>query len=149
MVIDIPIHLSVYNCVCVCVCMFLFRTLDVLKCNPFLAVHFLLHCSLIIALHSCVFVDFPYVSYGRLFLRPLSLHESCPQSFFVCVYIPNAIKVMKFRTISMKLWFKKIQNRNFFGQKWPKSTRGLIHFMLLITTNKIYFLSLYIFMSIW
>ncbi len=42
MVIAIPIHLSVYNCVCVCVCewMSLFYILDVLEYNPFLAVHF-------------------------------------------------------------------------------------------------------------
>ncbi len=63
------------------------------------------------------------------FLRPLSLLESSPQ--FFCVHIPNAIKFTKCRTIPMKLWFLKIQNRffkqiqTFFCQKWPKSTRGL------------------------
>jgi len=45
-------------------------------------------------------------------------------SIFVCVHIPNAIKVTKFRNILMKLWFLKFQNRNFFSQKWPKSTWG-------------------------
>ncbi len=34
--------------------------------------------------------------------------------------IPNAIKVTKFRTIPMKLWFKKK-----IGQKWLKSTTGI------------------------
>ncbi len=53
------------------------------------------------------------------FLRPLSLLES-----FLCVHAPNAIKVTKFRTIPMKLWFLKIQNRKFSGQMWPKSSRG-------------------------
>ncbi len=56
------------------------------------------------------------------FLRPLSSNRALN---FLCVHIPNAIKVTKFRTIPMKLWFLRIQNRTFLSQKWPKSTRGL------------------------
>jgi len=84
----------------------------------------------------CVFVNFPFISYGRsfltkehkcdyFFLRPLSLLGSWPKFFFFCVHIPNAIKVTKFRNIPMKLWFLKFQNRKFFCQRLPKSTWGL------------------------
>ncbi len=180
---------SVSVCVCVCVC--LFCTLDVSECNPFLAVHFLLHCSWIIAfilyiccvtvtpVHRCVcvyvcvcvwewmcwfctldvlefhpiiavnffsalwqicrlytqkcaeflcFCQFPiHFLWSVIFdRRPqvwlfFSDHLACSNQAlnFLCVHYPNAIKVTKFHTIQMKLWFKKHSKHIFvFKNDW-------------------------------
>ncbi len=120
--------------------MCLYHTFNVLECHPFTAVYFFSALWPICRLYTQILRIFGFLSISHsfpmvghfwpkstsvtiFFLWPLSLLESC--HFFLCVHIPNAIKVTKFGTVPMKLWFLKIQNRNYFGQKWPKSTRGV------------------------
>ncbi len=123
-------------CVCVCVCisvcvyacvcewMSWFCTLEVLEFHPVIVVYFFLHCGRFVDWNCfCRFpIHFhfdwrPQVWLYIYFLWPLSLLKSCPHFFCVCVHIPNAIKVTKFRTIPMKLWFFKIQNLFYFQSK--------------------------------
>lgn len=77
-------------------------------------------------LNCCDFVNFPLISYGQsfwpkiksvtIFLRPLSRFESRPR-FFFCVHIPSAIKVTKFSTILMNLWFFFLNSKHKLRKK--------------------------------
>ncbi len=73
-----------------------------------------------------VFVGFPFISYGRSFLTEEHKwdyfffdHLACSNHALklFCVHIPNAIKVTKFGTIPMKLWFKKKSKQKHFSAK--------------------------------
>ncbi len=64
---------------CVCECMCLFSTLDVLKCNPFLAVHFF----------HCIVVELLFLPYIFAVLQSLQLIGVCVcvcVCISVCVY---------------------------------------------------------------
>ncbi len=69
-------------------------------------------------------------------------HLACSNqalNFFVCVHTPNATKVTKFRTIPMKLWFLKIQNRKFSGQSDQRATEGWVVVITLIYVQLLVF----------
>ncbi len=98
----------VHRCVRVCEWMCWFCTRCFRDSPRHCSVLFFLHCGRFVDCIQkmcrifCVFVDYPFISMvGHfwpedkcdLFLRPLSLIESSPIFFFVCVHIPNAIKV--------------------------------------------------------
>ncbi len=104
-VTDTPVHrcvcvyISVCVCVCVCVCEWMcwFCTLDVLEFHPIIAVYFFLHCGRFVdcthknLMNFCVFVNFPFISYGRSFLTEehkcdyfIYDHLACFEHNFLC-----------------------------------------------------------------
>jgi len=67
---------------------------------------------------NCVFVNFPFISYGRSFLTE---EHKCDYfsaqimtSIVSCVHIPNAIKVTKFRIICDEAVIFNISKQNSF-----------------------------------
>lgn len=102
MVIAIPINLSMYNSVCGCI---RFKLLMFQRVTPSLLSTVLLHDSRIIDFNCCKSINF----------RPGKKTRSV--CVCVCVHIPSAIKVTKYRTILVKLPFLNIQNVNFSNQK--------------------------------
>ncbi len=133
-VTDTVVHRCVCVCVCVCLCkcasvcewMHLYHTFNVLQCYPFTVVYFFQHCGRFVdwthknSQNFCVFVDFPFISYGRSFLTKehncdyflydhlacsnqalnflVCSHSKCHKSHQVSYHSDEAVIFKKFKT---------------------------------------------------
>ncbi len=114
----------------------LHSTIDVLEFHPFIAVQFFSALLGICRLYTqkfCIFDfsphshSFPMV--GHFWPKTMSvtnfftttwLFRIMPSIFFICVHIPSAIQITKFRTILVKLRFKKNSKRKILWSEMIK-----------------------------